>query len=121
MVFKKGHKINLGKKNALGSKRTSEQIVNLSNSKLGDKNPNFNKKPWNYIDGQCNKRGRKSKNHRLVSHINWCKSNQIHRIPKGCVIHHIDQNPKNDNINNLQLMTKDFHNKLHNHLLIIGK
>jgi hypothetical protein len=35
------------------------------------------------------------------------------RVPNYCVIHHIDGNSSNDNPENLQLMTRDFHNKLH--------
>lgn len=30
-------------------------------------------------------------------------------VPKDCVIHHIDHNPKNNDINNLQLMTRKEH------------
>lgn len=34
-------------------------------------------------------------------------------IPKGYVIHHIDGNPSNNDISNLQLMTQSEHMKLH--------
>lgn len=34
-------------------------------------------------------------------------------IPEGCDVHHIDRNPDNNNISNLQLLTKAEHNKLH--------
>ncbi len=34
-------------------------------------------------------------------------------IPKGYVIHHKDFNPANNNLNNLQMMTRSEHNKLH--------
>lgn len=37
----------------------------------------------------------------------------IYRIPEGCCIHHIDQNPLNNNPENLQLMDKGFHRQLH--------
>ena len=34
-------------------------------------------------------------------------------IPKGCVIHHKDENPLNNCIMNLQLLTESQHHKLH--------
>lgn len=34
-------------------------------------------------------------------------------IPKGCEIHHIDKNPANNDISNLQLLTKEEHKSLH--------
>jgi len=48
----KGNKINLNKKNALGYKHTVDAKEKIRNSKLGSKNPNYKKKPWNYIDGR---------------------------------------------------------------------
>ena len=37
-------------------------------------------------------------------------------IPKGYVVHHKDENKANNNISNLQLMTKIEHKKLHNEI-----
>lgn len=37
----------------------------------------------------------------------------LHKMPKGFVIHHIDKNKKNNNLNNLALMTSSAHMKLH--------
>lgn len=34
-------------------------------------------------------------------------------IPKGYIIHHIDKNKKNNNINNLQMVTRSEHTILH--------
>ena len=34
-------------------------------------------------------------------------------IPKGCLIHHIDQDTLNDNINNLSLLTRKAHFLIH--------
>ena len=53
-----------------------------------------------------------------ISNLVWCRENQIHKVPftfekNKCLIHHIDGNRENNNINNLQLMTTDFHIKLH--------
>jgi len=47
-------------------------------------------------------------------HLVWIKTNQLHRIPDGCMIHHLDGNKLNNNLRNLQLMTRDFHMKIHN-------
>jgi hypothetical protein len=35
------------------------------------------------------------------------------KITKGYVVHHIDFNPENNNISNLQLLTNSEHNKIH--------
>jgi len=36
-------------------------------------------------------------------------------IPRGCVIHHIDENKLNNNIENLECRTYGEHNKIHSH------
>lgn len=67
--------------------------------------------------GYTNKRGYKIlrifSKHILEHHLVWLKANQLHRVPEDSVIHHIDLNPSNNNINNLQLMSGEFHTKLH--------
>ena len=42
----------------------------------------------------------------------WIKNRGI--IPKGFLIHHIDSNALNDNINNLSLLTRKAHFEIHN-------
>lgn len=49
----------------------------------------------------------------LTSHVVWCQANQIHRIPDRCLIHHIDFNPQNNDIENLQLMPINYHASMH--------
>ena len=42
----------------------------------------------------------------------WIKNNG--KIPKGYLIHHIDNNTMNDNINNLSFLTRKEHFEIHN-------
>jgi hypothetical protein len=72
------------------------------------KNRSF--KSWNRVDGKSNKRKR---NREEVIRV-WCESNRIHRVPDGCMIHHINQDTNDNKPENLQLMDKRFHNQLHN-------
>ena len=54
-----------------------------------------------------------------MSHIVWCKANQIHRLPPNYLIHHLDGNIENNNIKNLQLLDRNTHLGFHstlNHL-----
>jgi len=46
---------------------------------------------------------------------NFCIILGIKEVPKGFVVHHLDKNRKNNDINNLSLMTTAAHNKLHSH------
>lgn len=59
-----------------------------------------------------------------------CGNKQLHRvvwsyyygeIPKGYVIHHIDENPANNNIENLQCMSRLEHGKIHGGRHLKGK
>lgn len=60
---------------------------------------------------------RKSKrNNRYITNLNlnravWSFFNG--EIPDGCEIHHIDENKQNDDISNLQCLTKSEHGKIH--------
>ncbi len=49
----------------------------------------------------------------LESHWIYLTYHQIPILPQGCVIHHKDLNPKNNDINNLVLMDDISHKKLH--------
>lgn len=57
----------------------------------------------------------------LVSHLVWCKANNCKKVPNGCVIHHIDHNPKNNNIDNLMLLDRATHCKIHKKDIYIGR
>lgn len=98
-----GHKRGAGKKYHLGYKHSewTKKMIGKANTKGEISKSNGYKQIWN------------GEKYILISHINWCKANQIHRVPDGCVIHHIDMNHLSNESNNLQLMTKDFHTRLH--------
>lgn len=108
--------------------RMSEKF-NLSEKKKrgcadGSKNTQFKKgyTPWNFKNGVKLKRKFKRFNGKLVlkSHYVFCKYFNFLEIPKGFVIHHIDGDSLNDQINNLQLMTDKNHKKLYNKKNIVG-
>ena len=44
-----------------------------------------------------------------------CIALDIPEVPKGMVVHHIDNNTKNNHIDNLALVTITGHNRLHKH------
>lgn len=57
--------------------------------------------------------GRKGCKHIFYHHYVWCKAMGMTEIPAGYVIHHIDLDKTNNNINNLALMTIEAHARLH--------
>ena len=78
-------------------------------------------KPWNfgkgngYLDSNGYKiisiEGIEVKEHHLV----WCSNPyNLPYVPKGFVIHHLDGNKLNNNIDNLSLILWGDHSKLHN-------
>lgn len=105
--------------------RKQRKIKCYSNSKLGDKNPMFGKKPVNYMgrvsDGNGYMMvlkpgwytGRKGCMHVFEHHIVICESLGITEIPSGFHVHHIDKDKVNNAINNLALLTAEAHRRLH--------
>ena len=100
----------------------------LSEQKIGDNNPMKNKfgiKHHNYkgiiSDGKGYLMilkpewytGRKGCKHIFYHHYIWCLAMGWTEIPQGYVIHHIDLDKTNNNINNLALMTIEAHTRLH--------
>lgn len=98
-------------------------------SKSGDKNPMSGKcadQHPRYVgvteDGKgylmCLKpdwyTGRKGSKHIFVHSLVMCQHLGITEIPKGYVVHHIDGNKHNNDIDNLALLTVSGHSKLHN-------
>ena len=81
------------------------------------------KPAWNKGLGHSSKKDycppKTTKNGKTItmSHIIWCShSGNPSKVPKGFVINHIDGNYKNNNYNNLSLMNKIEHHKLHHKL-----
>jgi len=69
---------------------------------------------WNYLDGKCHKRKRLNtyKVHKI-----WCSQPEnLPYVPEEFIIHHIDLNPENNNLNNLILLPRDYHSKYHNEI-----
>lgn len=51
------------------------------------------------------------------SHIVWCSQHEnLPYVRKGCIIHHLDFNPKNNNPNNLLLLDNKTHIQYHNQI-----
>lgn len=113
-------------------KRTEEQKNSIS-----EKNKGKNYSPetqfkrgqiaWNYIDGRSkngeSQRGRTQRHDGKIvikAHLVWCSQpGNLNYIPKGFVIHHIDGNHHNNDLNNLFLMAQADHAKMHNDALAV--
>ena len=108
--------------------RDNRHKILLSKQKIGNQNPMKNKyglQHPNYkgiiSDGKGYLMilkpdwytGRKGCKHIYYHHYVWCINMGITEIPKGYVIHHIDLDKTNNDIENLALMTVSAHSKLH--------
>lgn len=108
--------------------RDQRKHLLYQNSKLGDKNPMFGKcdeEHHNYIgvisDGKGYLivlkpewyTGRRGSKHVFLHSVVMCEYLDITEIPKGFCVHHIDGNPKNNDISNLCLLTVEARSKLH--------
>jgi len=111
--FKKGQKAwNKGKKcnwvteknlknNPMKNKKAVEKMIKAKSGKG---------KGWISKGYKCKSiNGKRYFEHHLV----WMKANQLHRIPPGCIIHHLDLNKLNNSIGNLQLMPNREHMQFH--------
>jgi hypothetical protein len=55
-------------------------------------------------------------NRRMSEHARViCLALNIPFIPKGLIVHHLDENKRNNDINNLSLITITAHNRIHAH------
>lgn len=57
--------------------------------------------------------GRRGCKHVFVHHIVMCQALGLTEMPKGMVVHHIDGDPTNNDLSNLQMMTPSAHTRLH--------
>lgn len=112
--------------------RKSRKVKNYHASKLGDKNPMFNKlreEHHNYVGSVSDNKGywmrlkpewytgRKNSKHVFEHHIVVCENLKITEIPRGWNVHHCDHNPQNNRFENLVLLTMQDHQKLHKAVL----
>lgn len=49
-----------------------------------------------------------------VHHVVWCSANAMSYLPKNAVIHHNNGNKEDNRIENLELISRAYHNHLHN-------
>ena len=55
-------------------------------------------------------------NQRMSAHAReMCIALNIQKIPKGMIVHHIDENKRNNDIHNLAVMSITAHNRIHAH------
>lgn len=95
------------------------KALKYSESKRGDKNPCFGKKPTNFR-GDCSDgrgyftravNGKRKFSHRIV--FANLLNIPIERLNPELVVHHIDENPHNNNPDNLALCTNSGHRQIH--------
>lgn len=111
--------------------RKQRKVQCYRNSKLGYKNPMFNKfyeKHHNYVGIVSDSKGywmqlkpswytgRKKSKHVFTHHVVLCEALGISEIPRGWHVHHCDGNPQNNDFENLVLLTAGDHARLHRYL-----
>lgn len=60
--------------------------------------------------------GRKGSHHVFVHHVVICEAYGLTEIPRGWCVHHCDENPHNNDLSNLVLLTLRDHTRLHHAL-----
>lgn len=75
-------------------------------------------KPWNKLGNEKYERTQRiTINGKVVYLHRQVWESIFGKIPRGYVVHHIDGNTKNNNIENLKIMTQSEHLKLHHQKL----
>lgn len=121
----------IAKQEYTDEERCQRKSENYRRSKLGSKNPMKGKtgdKHHNYlgddvewVDGDgyiCIRKpewytSRRGSSSVYKHHIVVCQLLGLTEIPQGFVVHHIDRDRRNNDSNNLALMTLSAHNRLH--------
>lgn len=76
-------------------------------------------KAWNFQHGTKKKRKFVNVNKKSIlnSHFIWCSQPEnLNYVPKGFVIHHLNNNSVDDNPNNLIMLPDGFHKSFHNRI-----
>ncbi len=108
------------KKAMEGKKHTLEARRNMSKARKGislKHEGQFKKghSAWNKKDKKYSRKTKRVGNKVIgESHFVYMVYNKLDEIPKGFVIHHIDENTFNNDITNLRLMRMEDHHFLHN-------
>lgn len=102
------------------------KVLNYSKSKLGDKNPmkgKFGAAHHNFKGACSDNNGYltvvtpdwydKDARRVFLHHVVYAKAHGLPRVPKHMVIHHIDGDPLNNSVKNLQMLTPGEHSALH--------
>lgn len=91
-----------------GYKQTPEAIANRSKSHTGWRKPN--KTGWIHQGKRFVQDGKRE----ILEHRYIMEKHLGRPLEKHEVVHHLDKNPLNNHIDNLQLMTKSSHSAFHN-------
>ena len=107
-------------KSMMGKKKSLEARKNMSEARKGislKHEGQFKKghSAWNKKDKKYSRKTKRVGNKVIgESHFVYMEYNKLKEIPKGFVIHHIDENTFNNDITNLRLMRMEDHHFLHN-------
>jgi hypothetical protein len=109
--------------------RERERVLRLSRSKIGDRNPMKGKSAelhHNY-KGRCSDgkgyvlvlkpswfTGRAGSKHVFEHQVVMCEALGLTEMPAGFQVHHIDEDPTNNRLDNLAMVTATGHGRLHN-------
>ena len=83
----------------LGKKHTRKSKKKMSELKKGENHPRW--------------KGGLSRYYGTIAHRVW-EEHWNQKVPKGYLLHHIDENRRNNDICNIPLLTLSFHTGLHN-------
>jgi len=93
------------------------QMISQGNRLRGQKKLNFcGKNNPSYTNGKYKEKYKRIRvnGESYDKHIFVClRKMGLHRLPKGCCVHHIDRDKHNNSPENLQLLEINYHNNLH--------